>query len=41
MVQGYGRDCAQMLGLTGSAPNTGQDGPDLFDMLAEYLRSAG
>jgi hypothetical protein len=41
LVQGtYGPDCAKLLGLTGSTIDTGQDGPDLFDVLAETERAA-
>jgi hypothetical protein len=35
MIQGYGRDCAEQLGLLGNAPDVGQAGPDLFDAYAE------
>jgi hypothetical protein len=38
MVQGrYGADCAALLGLVGSAPDTGHDGPDLLDLLGVDL----
>lgn len=30
MVKGYGRACAERLGLTGGTVDTGQIGPDLF-----------
>jgi hypothetical protein len=33
MVQGYGRNCAALLGLTGGTVDTGHTGPDLFDLL--------
>ncbi|BCY07505.1 hypothetical protein L3i22_025930 [Actinoplanes sp. L3-i22] len=33
MVQGYGRNCAASLGLTGGTVDTGHSGPDLFDLL--------
>ena len=37
MVQGYGRDCAEQLGLVGGTVDVGQDGPDLLDLLGvEY-----
>lgn len=35
LVRGFGEDCAEFLGLTGGTVDTGQDGPDLFDVLAE------
>ncbi|WP_045740883.1 hypothetical protein [Actinoplanes rectilineatus] len=41
LVKGFGRDCATFLGLIGSAPDTGQDGPDLFDALAEQRQETG
>lgn len=31
----YGRDCAEQLGLIGSAPDIGQAGPDLLDLLQD------
>ena len=31
MVKGYGRDCAELLGLAGGTVDVGQGGPDLFD----------
>jgi hypothetical protein len=34
MVKGFGRDCAALLGLTGTTVDVGQDGPDLLDVLA-------
>lgn len=34
MVKGFGRDCAAMLGLIGGTTDTGQQGPDLLDLLA-------
>ncbi len=37
LTYGYGPDCARLLGLIGTAPDTGQDGPDLFDILAETI----
>lgn len=37
MIKGFGRDCAELLGLTGSAPDVGQNGPDLFDAADEDL----
>lgn len=33
MVQGYGRNCAALLGLTGATVDTGHLGPDLLDLL--------
>src|SRR4051794_665840 len=33
MVQGYGRNCATLLGLIGGTVDTGHAGPDLFDLL--------
>jgi hypothetical protein len=30
---GYGPECAAMLGLTGTTVDVGQTGPDLFDLL--------
>ncbi|HEY6114670.1 MAG TPA: hypothetical protein VI172_01815 [Candidatus Dormibacteraeota bacterium] len=33
MVQGYGSDCARLMGLLGTAPDVGQTGPSLLDML--------
>ncbi len=42
LVQGtYGPDCARLLGLVGDTTNTGHDGPDLLDVLAETMRAAG
>jgi hypothetical protein len=38
LVKGFGRDCAEFLGLVGSTVDTGQGGPDLFDVLAEQAR---
>jgi hypothetical protein len=35
MVKGFGRDCAALLGLIGGTVDVGQDGPDLFDVLAD------
>jgi hypothetical protein len=35
MVQGYGRHCAERLGLIGKTTDTGQTGPDLFDTAKE------
>jgi hypothetical protein len=35
LVQGYGSDCAEQLGLLGDSIDVGQDGPDLFDAYAE------
>ena len=40
MVQGFGSECAEFLGLTGGTVDTGQDGPDLLDLLAETARAA-
>jgi hypothetical protein len=34
-VQGYGSDCAALLGLTGRTADVDQDGPDLLDLLDE------
>jgi hypothetical protein len=34
LIKGFGRDCATFLGLIGSTVDTGQDGPDLLDILA-------
>jgi hypothetical protein len=34
MVKGFGRDCAALLGLTGTTVDVGQDGPDLLDVLS-------
>lgn len=36
-VQGYGRDCAEQLGLTGGTVDVEQDGPDLFDVLEDEI----
>ncbi|WP_109602847.1 hypothetical protein [Actinoplanes xinjiangensis] len=33
MVQGYGRNCAALLGLIGGTVDTGHSGPDLFDLI--------
>jgi hypothetical protein len=33
MVQGYGRNCAALLGLIGGTVDTGHSGPDLLDLL--------
>ncbi|MEU4563998.1 hypothetical protein AB0F72_36945 [Actinoplanes sp. NPDC023936] len=33
MIQGYGRNCATMLGLVGGTVDTGHAGPDLLDLL--------
>jgi len=33
LVRGFGRDCAELLGLTGRSEHAGQDGPDLFAAL--------
>lgn len=33
MVQGYGRNCAALLGLIGGTIDTGHAGPDLLDLL--------
>ncbi|GGN99387.1 hypothetical protein GCM10010112_93150 [Actinoplanes lobatus] len=33
MIQGYGRNCAAIMGLIGSSVDTGHSGPDLFDLL--------
>jgi hypothetical protein len=35
MVQGFGRDCAERLGLIGATVDVGQRGPDLFDAAEE------
>lgn len=35
LIKGYGKDCAERLGLTGSASDVGQTGPDLFDAADE------
>ena len=35
MVKGFGRDCAAQLGLIGGSVDTGHEGPDLFDVLAD------
>ena len=34
MVQGYGRNCAAVLGLIGGTIDIGHTGPDLLDLLA-------
>lgn len=34
-VQGYGSECAALLGLTGGTVDVGQDGPTLLDLLDE------
>lgn len=33
MVQGYGRNCAALLGLIGGTVDTGHTGPDLLDLI--------
>ncbi|MEV6350214.1 hypothetical protein [Actinoplanes sp. NPDC051851] len=33
MVQGYGRNCAALLGLIGDTVDTGHAGPDLLDLI--------
>ncbi|MBB2948733.1 hypothetical protein FB565_008516 [Actinoplanes lutulentus] len=33
MIQGYGRNCAALLGLIGNTVDTGHAGPDLFDLI--------
>lgn len=33
MVQGYGRNCAAILGLIGATIDIGHSGPDLFDLI--------
>ncbi|GAA0460324.1 hypothetical protein Aca07nite_42380 [Actinoplanes capillaceus] len=33
MIQGYGRNCAAIMGLIGGSVDTGHSGPDLFDLL--------
>ncbi|WP_231956906.1 MULTISPECIES: hypothetical protein [unclassified Actinoplanes] len=33
MVQGYGRNCAALMGLIGGTVDTGHTGPDLFDLI--------
>jgi hypothetical protein len=33
MVQGYGRNCAALLGLIGGTVDTGHSGPDLLDLI--------
>jgi hypothetical protein len=33
MVQGYGRNCAAVLGLIGGTIDTGHSGPDLLDLI--------
>jgi hypothetical protein len=33
MVQGYGRNCAALLGLVGGTIDTGHSGPDLLDLI--------
>ncbi|BAL88906.1 hypothetical protein AMIS_36860 [Actinoplanes missouriensis 431] len=33
MIQGYGRNCATLLGLVGGTVDTGHSGPDLLDLL--------
>jgi hypothetical protein len=35
LVRGYGRDCAELMGLIGDTVDVGQTGPDLFDVLDE------
>jgi hypothetical protein len=35
MVKGYGRDCAERLGLIGGTVDIGKTGPDLLDLLDE------
>jgi len=40
MIHGFGSDCARFLGLVGDTTDTGQDGPDLLDLLAETARAA-
>jgi hypothetical protein len=39
MIKGFGSDCARFLGLVGDTVDTGQDGPDLLDVL-ETMRPA-
>ena len=34
LVKGFGRDCAEFLGLVGATTDTGHDGPDLLYILA-------
>ncbi|GLY06822.1 hypothetical protein Acsp01_72010 [Actinoplanes sp. NBRC 101535] len=33
MVQGYGRNCAALMGLIGGSVDTGHSGPDLLDLI--------
>ena len=33
MIQGYGRNCATLLGLIGGTVDIGHSGPDLLDLL--------
>lgn len=40
MIQGFGSDCASRLGLVGETVDVGQDGPDLFDVMAEQAHQA-
>ena len=35
MIKSYGRDCATLLGLTGTSADTGHTGPDLLDLLPD------
>jgi hypothetical protein len=35
MIKGFGPECAVQLGLVGRTTDTGHDGPDLLDVLAE------
>lgn len=38
-IQGYGWQCAVERGLVGSTVDIGQEGPDLFDVLAETMHA--
>jgi hypothetical protein len=39
LIKGYGRSCADLLGLTGSTADTGHEGPDLLDLLDDMSRT--